>query len=125
MEIHIGEIIKNKARELRIGPTELGDKINTSKQNVYGIYKRKSIDTALLRKISNALGHNFFSYYVTSLEFEGHELGIQPSLNSNEEKVDPRSLLEINQVKIETLKNDLDVLLQIHEILKEKMATSR
>lgn len=125
MEIHIGEIIKNKARELRIGPTELGEKINTSKQNVYGIYKRKSIDTDLLRKISNALGHNFFTYYVSTLEFQGVELAALPAYAVSEEKTDPRTLLEYNHSRIEHIKAELDALVQIHEILKEKMATSR
>ena len=67
MEIHIGSMIRLRAKELRIGPTELGSKINTSKQNVYGIYKRRSIDTRLLVKISVALDCDFFKYYTKSL----------------------------------------------------------
>jgi septin family protein len=60
---HIGEKIKIRAKELRIGPTELADMINTSKQNVYGIYKRKTLDSELLRQISLALNFDFFSTY--------------------------------------------------------------
>ncbi len=63
MHIHIGEKIKTRAKELRIGPTELAGMINTSKQNVYGIFKRESIDTELLQKISRALKLDFFCYY--------------------------------------------------------------
>ncbi len=63
MAINIGERIRLRAKELRIGPTELGKLINTSKQNVYGIYKRKSIDTEMLRKLSKALNCDFFQYY--------------------------------------------------------------
>ena len=63
MAVHIGERIRQRAKELRIGPTELGKLINTSKQNVYGIYKRKSIDTEMLRKLSKALSCDFFQYY--------------------------------------------------------------
>jgi len=63
MHIHIGEKIKAKAKELRIGPTELAKMLDTSKQNVYGIYKRESIDTELLQKISKALNLDFFCYY--------------------------------------------------------------
>jgi len=61
--IHIGEKIKQRAKELRIGPTELAREINTSKQNVYGIFKRESIDTDLLLKLSRALQLDFFTYY--------------------------------------------------------------
>jgi hypothetical protein len=65
MAVHIGERIRLRAKELRIGPTELGRMINTSKQNVYGIFHRKSIDTELLRKLSKALQCDFFQYYWT------------------------------------------------------------
>ena len=51
--LHIGEKIREKTRELRVGPTELSRKINTSIQNIYGIFKRKSIDTELLERISD------------------------------------------------------------------------
>ena len=63
MAVNIGERIRLRAKELRMGPTELGKLINTSKQNVYGIYKRKSIDTEMLRKLSKALNCDFFQYY--------------------------------------------------------------
>jgi len=64
--MHIGEKVKARAKELRIGPTELARKIRTSKQNVYGIYSRESIDTALLQKLSKALEFDFFAYYGTT-----------------------------------------------------------
>lgn len=66
MKIHIGEKIKERAKELRIGPTELASLINTSKQNVYGIFKRQSIDTALLQKICKALKYDFFTLFTDS-----------------------------------------------------------
>ena len=46
-----------------MGPTELARRINTSKQNVYGIFNRTSIDTALLTKLSRVLDFDFFAYY--------------------------------------------------------------
>ena len=64
MKIHIGEKIKQRAKELRIGPTELARKINTSKQNIYGIFKRESIDTGLLDKLTKALNYDFFALYM-------------------------------------------------------------
>lgn len=62
-KLHIGERIKERAKELRMGATELGTLINTSKQNIYGIYKRRTIDTGLLKKISQALECDFFALY--------------------------------------------------------------
>lgn len=64
--MHIGEKVKARAKELRIGPTELARAIKTSKQNVYGIYQRETIDTGLLQKLGKALEFDFFVYYVTT-----------------------------------------------------------
>lgn len=70
MEFHIGELIRLRAKSLRIGPTELGLKIETSKQNVYGIFKRRSIDTELLSKICKALDFDFFLELSRNLEMK-------------------------------------------------------
>jgi hypothetical protein len=70
MEVHIGSLIKARAKLLRVGPTELGSKIETSKQNVYGIFRRQSIDTELLHRISVALEHDFFKELSQALALE-------------------------------------------------------
>ena len=75
MKLHIGELIKSRAKELRIGPTELGQLINTSKQNIYGIFKRKSLDSELLWKFSVALKFDFFAYYSDLLDGSFKETG--------------------------------------------------
>ena len=64
--MHIGEKVRARAKELRIGPTELGKMIKTSKQNVYGIFERKSMDTELLQKLSKVLEFDFFVYYYSA-----------------------------------------------------------
>ena len=69
MEIHIGKKIQARARELRIGPSELGKEVNTSRQNMISVYKRESVDALMLWKISKALKYNFFIHYPLS-EFE-------------------------------------------------------
>lgn len=50
---------------MRIGPTELGRMIKTSKQNIYSIFERESIDTLLLQKLGKALEFDFFIYYAS------------------------------------------------------------
>jgi hypothetical protein len=64
--MHIGEKVRARAKELRIGPTELGRLIKTSKQNVFGIFGRKSMDTDLLLRLSKVLEFDFFVYYYSS-----------------------------------------------------------
>ncbi len=66
LNMHIGERIKARTKEFGIGTTELARRINTTKQNVYTIFERKSIDTDLLQKLSKALEFDFFSYFGTT-----------------------------------------------------------
>jgi hypothetical protein len=61
--MRIGEKVEARAKELRIGPTELARKIKSTKQNVYNIYKRHSIDTDLLQRLGKVLEFDFFGYY--------------------------------------------------------------
>src|SRR5258706_6887324 len=65
MPVHIGEIIKRVMLEKNLSQEKLGKLINKNKQNVGNIFKRKSIDTDLLLKLSEALHYNFFEQYYT------------------------------------------------------------
>jgi plasmid maintenance system antidote protein VapI len=61
--VHIGKIIEVELKKKRYSVSEFAKIINTDRNNVYHIFKRKSLDTDLLYKISIALGHNFFLEY--------------------------------------------------------------
>jgi DNA-binding Xre family transcriptional regulator len=63
MAVHIGSKIKQITAKKGVNITEFSRRINTSRENVYGIFKRKTIDTGLLEKISKILEHDFFQYY--------------------------------------------------------------
>ncbi|MCB9236234.1 MAG: hypothetical protein H6581_31585 [Bacteroidia bacterium] len=69
-KILIGELIKKVSKEKRIGPTELGQLVNTSKQNIYGIFKRKSIDTDSLLTFSKTLEYDFFKEFSKKLGYQ-------------------------------------------------------
>lgn len=58
--MHLGKKVHHRAQALRIGPTELSGLINTSKPNIYTIYKRESMDSKMLMQLSVALKYNFF-----------------------------------------------------------------
>jgi DNA-binding Xre family transcriptional regulator len=73
MQLHIGKEIKKIAIQKQIKQIELAEMITTSKQNIYSIYQRKTIDTGILVKICNALSHNFFTYYFEQLEFDAEK----------------------------------------------------
>ena len=61
--MHIGKQIKKVLKDKGMGVSELARRINTNRNNVYDIFLRENIDTALLKKISAALQHDFFRYF--------------------------------------------------------------
>lgn len=63
MNVHIGNKIKGVVQKKGISVSEFGRRINKSRENVYSIFKRKTIDTGLLLTISKILEHDFFEYY--------------------------------------------------------------
>jgi hypothetical protein len=114
MVIHIGSLIKARAKSMRIGPTELGAKIETSKQNVYGIFKRKSIDTDLLMRISFALDHDFFQHLSTSVQIPSKVGETQRPSRKPAEPADP--------VDHSGLERENEYLRRINSLLEEKVA---
>ena len=110
MKIHIGEKIEENAREARIGTTELAKAINTSKQNIYGIFKRQSIDTALLLKLCKALNYDFFVHYVNPK--------LPPHTEVSERKSKPYPSPE-NDPEYNILKNQLSDLKEKYELIKK------
>ncbi|MCB9232498.1 MAG: hypothetical protein H6581_12585 [Bacteroidia bacterium] len=116
MKLHIGERIKKRARELRIGPTELGLLINTSKQNIYGIFKRKSLDTELLWKVSVALKYDFFASYTSELEGNVKEVG---QMKQYLKKC--REDLQLCKDNLDNYKKQVDYLEKINRLLEEKI----
>jgi hypothetical protein len=102
MQLHIGEKIKEKAQEKRIGPSELGRMINTSKQNIYSIFRRKTIDTELLLKLSKALDHDFFQLYIERKEVRPDKKS--PTVTISKHEIgDLKKELEIYREKCELL----------------------
>lgn len=71
MSIHIGQIIKEKVTEKRLSQEALGKMINTTKQNVGNIYKRRHIDTELLLKLCIVLEFNFFEVFYAEEPLKG------------------------------------------------------
>lgn len=62
--IHIGQIIEKVIHNQERSITWFSKKLYCDRTNVYSIFKRQSIDTELLLRISKILNHNFFDYYI-------------------------------------------------------------
>ena len=62
--IHIGNLIKEELRNQERTISWLARKLYCDRSNVYDIFKRESMDTELLLRISLILKRNFFLLYV-------------------------------------------------------------
>ena len=61
--IHIGHKIEEVFKKTERPKTWFAKKLNCDPSNIYRIFKRKSIDTDLLFKISEILDYDFFTLY--------------------------------------------------------------
>ena len=69
MVIHIGKRIKEELYKQGVSVSVFAKKINRSRNVVYDIFERESIDTNLLNKIGKILNCDFFSLYSSQKEF--------------------------------------------------------
>jgi transcriptional regulator with XRE-family HTH domain len=63
MNKKIGEIIKQRVAVLGMSKAELARRLHMSPANVHKIFKRSSVDAALLREISNVLDYDFLQHF--------------------------------------------------------------
>lgn len=61
--IHIGHLIQTQLKVDQRSASWLAREIGCSRNHVYKIYNRPSLDADLILKISIALSFNFFQYY--------------------------------------------------------------
>lgn len=66
--VHIGSIIKKRFDEQGLSASWFAKQLCCDRTNIYSIFKRESIDTILLVKISIILKHDFFKYYSNDIK---------------------------------------------------------
>lgn len=101
------EVVKNK----RIPVVEFAEEIQLSKQNVYDLFKRSSIDTLTLWRISKALKFDFFKVFSDELAIEA---------NSNRSPNEFESVISNQAIKLSHMEHELLTVFKINEILKSK-----
>jgi len=69
--MHIGETIRKELERQGKTVVWLADELSYSRTNIYKIFNRPSIDTAVLRRISIALQIDFFK--ICSDDMEQHK----------------------------------------------------
>jgi hypothetical protein len=68
--IHIGKEIEKVFRKSGLKVTEFGRLIGSDRQKAYDVFKRKSIQTSALLKISQVLNNDFFKVYSRRLKIK-------------------------------------------------------
>ncbi len=61
MKVHAGEKVKRYFEASGMSVSEFARRLNCHRQNVYDIFRRKTIDVVLLQRISKVLEHDFVS----------------------------------------------------------------
>lgn len=120
MAIHIGKKIKEEVQQKGISVSAFAKKINRSRNVVYDIFERESIDTDLLNKISKVLSCDFFSLYSSQKEYN---LDTVKSFHVHENAPAYGKLTEeikILQQQNQTLINEVAYLKKIIALLEAK-----
>ena len=73
MKNTIGKLIEMEVRKQQMPITEFAEKICCQRNNVYDIFGRINIDIILLKRISEALNHNFFQDLANDLSLIDEE----------------------------------------------------
>lgn len=128
MEMHIGQMIQNRLKETGMKKTEFARRINITSQNVYDIFKRKSIDTNLLMAISETLNYNFMEplamkcqglvthdqHFEEMADKYGGVAKVLTELQKAERKIG------LQQAKIKQLQTEVEYLKEINGLLRKK-----
>lgn len=110
-EVQIGQKIQEVFESRKLKLSDFADQLGTVRQNVYRIFKKKDLDTGLLTKISEVLGHNFFQYYYSS--------DPTTQTSSTREVEEYRSQLELSRKEIDYLKKIINLMEEKAKLLQE------
>ena len=117
--LHIGKLVRKHLEELGMTKSEFARRLDTSPQNIYGIFKRKSLDTELLKNIGSVLNFDFFQYYGSGALYVNED---RPTYGK--EKVltalDLQRELDRLKKEHETLRQENNYLKEIVQLMKEK-----
>ncbi len=122
--IHIGQKIEEIVRTKRFPIVEFARKINTTRNNVYNIFSRESIDTELLRKIGDILEFDFFQLLSRVSNVSN---GIMPdvmqvySVKYKTKEIELKDMILLLQKENEQLKEHLADKDEIISLMKNKV----
>lgn len=123
MAIHIGKKIKEELYKQGISVSAFAKRINRSRNVIYDIFERESIDTALLNKIGLVLRIDFFSLFSEQKEYKKEPM---TALHVKEEKAGYHPIAEqlrLVEQQNEFLQKEVAHLKKIVSLMEEKYST--
>ena len=106
---HIGQKIKEIVEKRGITKSELARRMNMTSTNVHKIFKRETIDTGLLKKISMILEHDFFQYYLEhDAEYVSNVVSDSTTHYKTKKETHIPSVIEELQKENQLLKTELE-----------------
>lgn len=110
-ETHIGEIIEKVFKDSGMTKKALAEKIGYSRNNIYNIFTRKTLDIGLLKKLGEVLNYDFVELRPTTPGLVEE----QPILYKKEKKSKIKLVIELDP--------DEDILMneKLNRKLKELM----
>jgi transcriptional regulator with XRE-family HTH domain len=118
-KIEIGKKIKEVFEQSKMSLSSFARAIGTVRQNVYKIFQRESIDTALLWQISDALNHNFFQYYQPTRDDKSPILPAN-KLHKSLEYSKLQEKFAIQSQELAKAKMEIDYLKKIIDLMEER-----
>jgi transcriptional regulator with XRE-family HTH domain len=97
MSQRIGAQIRGVIEKRGMTVTEFASRINKSRENAYSIFNRKTIDTSLLKLISEVLEYDFFKQMSPS--YQQLEAELEKVKAENSLLKDYNALLKEQQIK--------------------------
>ncbi|MBI4947217.1 MAG: hypothetical protein HY840_12555 [Bacteroidetes bacterium] len=117
MSIHIGKIIDEHLDKHRISHPAFAKMIGKHKSGIWRLFLRQHLHSALLLKISEQLGHNFFQYYVADSQQENSR-----KAEDNTRREEDKKKIEEWQRQTLQLQKENERLLTENNLLKEMFA---
>lgn len=115
-QIHLGKLIETRMEKTGMSVTGLARALNTTRQNVYNIFERSSIDTRLIEKIFYALKYDFFALLSASVQKSHPDIITETPIPDHEELIK-------HQQEVQHLKDYINDLRSLNTLLKEKVAS--
>jgi len=116
MNLHIGKKVKEELQQQGISVSVFAKKINRSRNVVYDIFERESIDTDLLQKISEVLKYNFFNLYNNYRKTKGEKTNTVSDVESSYHTTN--EYLQLLEQKNKALENEVVYLKKIISLME-------